>query len=218
VSSRQWLAPLTGVAFIVVIIIGIIVAGEPPDADQPAQEIVNHYVDNKDSVQAGVFLSAIAAALLLFFAGYLRKVLRAAEGETGTLPAVALAGATVMATAAGIDGMITFSLAETADNLEPGSVQALQALWDNDFLPFIIGAGVLLLASGISIVRHGALPRWLGWIAIVLGVLALTPIGFVAFLGGAIWILVTSVMLTMQARAATQPPPPGGPGTAAPAP
>jgi hypothetical protein len=216
--KRQWLVPLTGVAFIALVIIGFAVGGEPPDADQPAQEIVDHYVDNKDSVQAGVFLSAVAAAVFLFFAGYLRKVLRAAEGETGTLPAVALAGATVMATGAGIDAMISFTLAETADNIEPSAVQALQALWDNDFIPFIIGAGVFLLASGISIVRHGALPRLLGWIGIVLGVLTLTPIGFVGFLGGAAWVLVASVIMTLQARAATQPPPPAGPGTAAPAP
>jgi hypothetical protein len=63
----------------------------------------------------------------------LRKVLRAAEGEGGMLSAVALAGATVMAVGAAIDATISFTLAETADNIEPTAVQALQALWDNDF-------------------------------------------------------------------------------------
>ena len=71
---------MTGVAFIVVLIIGFIVGGEPPDVKNPPQEIVDHYVDNKDSVQIGVGLVVIAAALLLFFVGYLRKVLRAAAG------------------------------------------------------------------------------------------------------------------------------------------
>jgi hypothetical protein len=214
----EWLVPLTGVAFLAVLIIGFIVGGEPPDAKEPAQEIVDHYVDNKDSVQVGVLLEMIAAALLLFFAGYLRKVLRAAPGEGGMLPAVALAGATVMAAGAALDATLSFALAEAADDIEPASVEALQALWDNDWVPIALGAAVLLLASGLSIALYGSLPRWLGWIAILLGVVGLTPIGFVAFMGGGLWILVVSVLLTVRARALTQPPPPAGPGTAVPAP
>jgi hypothetical protein len=210
--------PLTGVAFVVVLIIGFLVGGEPPDVKNPPQEIVDHYVDNKDSVQFGVLFELIAAGLLLFFVGYLRKVLRAAPGEGGMLPAVALAGATVMAVGAAFDAAISFSLAEAADDIEPTSVQALQALWDNDWPPIALGAAVLLLSSGLSIALYGSLPRWLGWVAVLLGVVGFTPIGFVAFLGGGLWILVVSVLLTVQARALTQPPPPGGPGTAAPAP
>jgi hypothetical protein len=214
----EWLAPLTGVAFVVVLIIGFLVSGEPPDVKNPAQEIVDHYVDNKDSVQIGVGLELIAAALLLFFAGYLRKVLRATPGEGGMLPAVALAGATVMAAGAALDGTISFVLAESAGDIEPAAVQALQAIWDNDWPPIALGAAVLLLASGLSIALYGALPRWLGWVAILLGVIGLTPIGFVSFLGGGIWILIVSVLLTIQARALTQPPPPSAPDRAAPAP
>ena len=116
---REWLVPLTGVAFIVVAIIGFIVGGEPPDVDSPVQEIVDHYVDNKDSMQIGSALVVIGVAFFLFFAGYLRKVLRAAEGENGMLSAMVLAGATVMAVGAAIDATISFALADAADKIEP---------------------------------------------------------------------------------------------------
>ena len=76
----RW-APLTGVAFIVVAIIAFAIGGEPPEADQPVREIVSHYVDNKDSIQVSSALAALAGVLLVFFAGYLRKVLQAAEGS-----------------------------------------------------------------------------------------------------------------------------------------
>jgi hypothetical protein len=215
--NREWLAPLTGVAFVALAIIGFAVGGEPPGADDPVQEIVAHYVDNKDSVQIGAAMVGIAAALLIFFAGYLRKVLRAAEGEGGTLSAVVLVGATVMAVGAAIDGTISFALAEAADDVDPTAVQALQALWDNDFLPLAVGSTVFLLASGISIVRHAAMPKWLGWVAILFGIVSLTPAGFIGFLGGALWILVVSVMLTLRARPATPaaPTPPAPPTTPA---
>jgi hypothetical protein len=198
--GTEWLVPLTGVAFVVLVIVALVIGGEPPSADEPAQEIVDHYVDNKSSIQIGAFLSAVAGTLLLFFFGYVRKVLRAAEGEGGVLSLLVVVGAAIIALGAAIDGTISFAIAEAADDIEPASAQTLQALWDNDFLPFALGSQVLWFAAGISIVRHGALPKWLGWVAIVFGVASLTPIGFFAFLAGPVWILVVSIMLTMRAR------------------
>jgi hypothetical protein len=200
--SNEWLGPLTGVAFVVLVIISFIIVGEPPNADDPTEEIVNHYLDNKDSIQIGSFLGVIAGTLLVFFFGYVRKVLHAAEGDGGMLSLVAFAGAVIIALAAAIDGTILFAIAEAADDIDATQVQTLQALWDNDFLPFALGAQVLWFATGISIVRHGALPKWLGWVAIVFGVASLTPVGFFAFLAGAVWIVVVSIMLARRARGA----------------
>jgi hypothetical protein len=58
---------------------------------------------------------------------------------------------------------------------------------------------VLVFAAGAAAVRHGGLPKWLGWLGIVIGVVAFTPAGFIAFLAAGIWILIVSVLLT-QAR------------------
>ncbi len=207
-DNKMWLVPLTGVAFIVIAILSFVISGEPPDVkDNTPQEIVDHYVDNKDSVMIGAAVATFAGAVLVFFFGYVRKILRAAEGENGMLSLVAFAGAVIGATGIAIDSMISFVLAEAADDIDPIAVQSLQALWDNDFLPIALGITLMLSASGLSIVRHGALPKWLGWIAIVLAVVSVTPVGFVAFPGMALWILIVSVMLTLRARA--QAPPPG---------
>jgi hypothetical protein len=197
--SANRIAPLTGLAFFVLAIIGFIVGGEPPDpTDDSVEEIVEFYVDNEGSQMAGAVIIAIAGTLFVFFAGYLRKLLRMAEGE-GFLSAVAFGGAVIFALGIALDSTLTFALAETADDIEPDAVQALSALWNNDFVPFGMGIQIFLLATGISVVRHGALPAWLGWIAIVLAVLAVTPIGFIAFLGAGLWVAVTSGMLTMRA-------------------
>ena len=85
-------------------------------------------------------------------------------------------------------------------------MQALQALWDNDFLPILFGIVLLLIGAGLSVVRFGGLPKWLGWVAIVLAVAGATPIGFVAFLGGALWVLIVSILLSVRARGASAPP------------
>lgn len=204
-GNKDWLGPLTGVVFLALVIAGFAIGGEPTGADEPANEIVDFYVDNKDSVAIGALLAGVGAAFLVFFAGNLRKALRAAEGEGGVLSAVTLVGAAIMAVGIGIDTTISFALSERADDIDPVAVQALQALWDNDFIPIAIGTIVFLLSAGISIVRHGALPKWLGWVAIVLGVIGMTPVGFAAFIGGGIWILIVSVLLTVRARTPAAP-------------
>jgi hypothetical protein len=198
--SNEWLVPLTGVAFVVFVIVGFAIGGEPPGADEGAEEVVEFYADNKDSVQFGAALAAIGGTFLVFFFGYLRKVLRAAEGGGGMLSLVAFVGAVIFATGIAIDTMLSFAMAEAADDVEPGAVLALQTLWDNDFMPLALGVQVLLLASGISIARHGALPKWLGWVAIAFGVIAITPIGFVSFMAAGIWVLVVSILLAVRAR------------------
>jgi hypothetical protein len=212
-NDRSWLAPLTGVLFLVVAIVSFIVSGEPPDpTEDSTQEIVEFYVDDDSAQMFGAALEGFAAVLFVFFAGTLRRTLRDAEGPGGTLSAVAFAGAIIFAIGLAIDGTLTFTLAETAEDIDPVAVQAISALWHNDFLPFAVGTMTFLLATGISLVRHGALPRWLGWIAILLAITAITPIGFAAFLGAAILVAIFSVILTMRARAGGgtgySPPPP----------
>jgi hypothetical protein len=82
-------------------------------------------------------------------------------------------------------------------------VQSLQTLWDNDFVPIALGILLFLWATGLSVLRTGALPKWIGWIMILLGVVALTPIGFASFIGTAVLILVISSLLAVRARSVT---------------
>ncbi|MDQ3631524.1 MAG: hypothetical protein M3417_09730 [Actinomycetota bacterium] len=200
--SKEWLVPLTGVAFVLVGIIGFSITGEPTSADEPVREIVDFYVDKKDSVQITAIAQVVAGLLLIFFGAYLRKVLRAAAPEEEILPLVAFIGLVIVAVGFAIDGTIFFALAETADDIDPVAVQALQALWDNDFLPGQLGVLAFLLATGISAIRSGALPKWLGWVMILLVIVGVTPIGFVAAIGAAILVLVLSIMLSLRARSA----------------
>jgi hypothetical protein len=199
--SNQWLLPLAGVGFVVLGIVSFIVQGEPKDADHPVNEIVDFYLDNKDAIIVGQLIGIIAGLLLIVFGAYLAKVLRAADERIWVLPLLPLIGFVVMDIGFAIDGTILIALAEAADDIEPTSVQTLQALWDNDFLPIALGILIFLFSFGISVVRSGVLPKWLGWVAIVLGIVGLIPpIGFAAFIGTALIILIVSILLSVRAR------------------
>ena len=118
-DRNEWLIPLTGVVFLVLAIVTIAIGGEPPEAKEGAQKVVKHYVDNKDEIQISALLSTLAGVALIFFFGYLRKVLRAAEGENGMLSLVAFVGGAILATGIAIDSMIAFALAEQAETSNP---------------------------------------------------------------------------------------------------
>jgi hypothetical protein len=207
-SSKEWLVPLTGIAFFILLVVSFIVIGEPKDANHPPTEIANWYLDNKDSIEIGALVGVVAGAFLIFFGAYLRKVLVAAEGAGAMLPILVVIGLSIVAVGGAIDNMLLFATAEAADDIPPTSVQTIQAIWDNDFLPLFLGVLVFNWAAGISVLRSGALPKWMGWAAILFGVVSLAgPIGFFGAMGAALWIIVASVILSLRAR---------GPASAAP--
>jgi hypothetical protein len=200
---KEALVPLTGIAFLVIVIVGFAVGGEPPDAGSGADEIVDFYLDNKDSVQFGAVLTALAGVLLVFFTNHLRRLF--AEAGSATVSATVLVGGAIVAIGAAFDATLIFATAEAAEDIEPASVQTLQALWDNDWIPIAMGVLVFLISVGIATLRTGALPVWLGWVALALAVVGLTPIGFAAFLGAALWIAVVSILLALRGRAPATP-------------
>jgi hypothetical protein len=201
--SNEWLVPLTGILFAVLLIISFIVQGSPKGADHSANEVKQWYLDNKDAAELSAFIGAVAAGVLIFYGGYLRKVFAGAGPMLAVLP---LIGLTVVAVGGTIDGFILFATAERAKDLPPESVRTLQALWDNDFLPLFLGALVFNWAVGFAVLRSDVLPKWLGWWGIAFGVISLAgPLGFVGSLGAALWIIISSIVLSMRARSTPAP-------------
>ena len=198
-GAARW-APLTGVVFVVLVVVAFAIGGETPDADESTQEVVSFYTDHDSGQMVSAAFLAWSSLFLLFFAGYMRALLREGE-ETGILSAVSFAGAIVLAVGMLAFGGFTFTLGDVADKLDPAALQALNALNSDFFFPVAIGTGTFMIATGLALVRRPELPAWLAWVAIVIGIVAITPIGFFGFLLMMLWVLVVSVMLTLRARA-----------------
>ncbi|HEY7267133.1 MAG TPA: hypothetical protein VH501_05525 [Solirubrobacterales bacterium] len=207
-NSREWLVPLLGIASIVLLVVSFVVQGSPTSADHPPSEVQQWYQDNKNAAEISAFIGVVAAAGLIFFGAYLRKVLEAAEGPGSMLPILVVIGVSIVAVGGAIDGMLLFAAAEAADDIPGPEIQTIQAIWDNDFLPFFLGSLVFLWSAGLSVLRSGVLPKWLGWFAIVFGVISLAgPLGFIGALGAGVWIIIVSIMLSMRARRPAAAPP-----------
>jgi hypothetical protein len=200
------IGPLTGILFVVLVIVAFVVSGETPDTNDSPSKIVDFYLDNDNSQQLASAVLALGCVALIFFLGTLRRALRAAPGDEGGLSTVALLGGLVIAVGASIFAGIGFTLGDAADELPPGAILTLNALNSDMFFTVAVGTAVFNLALALAVLRHGGLPRPLGWVALVFGILGLTPLGFFAFLATGIVIVWASVVLAMRADTATGSP------------
>jgi hypothetical protein len=208
-STAERLAPLAGLVFVATFVVGFAIGGGTPDSTDHTGKVVRYWLDHRDRQIAASLVLGIGTLFLIWYAGSLRARLRVAEGGTGRLAAVAFGGALVMAV--GIDLLVamSFAAADTAKDVPPSVTQTLSVLSNDVFIPLSVGSAALFLAAGLVTVRTRALPGWLGWVAIVVGVASVTPVGFFGVLVGVVWIAITSVLLYLRPLdAAGAPPPP----------
>jgi hypothetical protein len=186
------------------VVIAFIISGETPDTGDSPQKILSFYNDNDSEQMFSSALLAWGTVFFLFFLGVLRSTLRAAEAGIARLSTVAFGGGIVLALGMLSFAGFTFTLADAADHLTPDAAQALNALNSDFFFPVAAGLGTLMIATGIVSIRARAFPAWLAWPALVIGIAAVTPIGFFAFLLFGLWTLAASVVL-WRAPATTTP-------------
>ena len=141
----------------------------------------------------------IAAVLLVLFAIQLWEVLRGDGPGTAAFPLAAFGGALIASTGLLLGAVVHFALVQAADQQFATAAQTLNVLDNNDFFAIVGGLSPLFVAAGIATVRQPVLPRWLGWAAIVIGILCLAgPIGFAGALLGLVWIAVVAIIMVVR--------------------
>jgi hypothetical protein len=203
---------LAGLAFFALTLIGFAVGGETPGIGDSPQEVVNFYRDHHDAQMWATFLVAFGTPFLGIFVAHLWAMLRAAGAPWAWTTLVAIGGSVAIAGFLLLAG-VHLSITEAADkNYSPQSLRALHAL-DNDlFFPAAGGVALMMIGAGVSLMRSALLPRWLGIVALVIGILGFTPAGFFAFLAAGLWIAIVSVVgfrVLSRGAAAAAPPSPG---------
>ena len=147
--------------------------------------------------------------LALFFAAALRSYLRARTDGDG-LGALGLAGMAVLAASGAVAAGITFAAADVPGKISPAAEQALNVLQNDVFFGILVGTGVFLIAHGLAILTivPAPFPRWLGWAALLFGLVAVTPIGWITLIFALpLWTLIVSVLMLRRPEAGTAPVP-----------
>jgi hypothetical protein len=198
-------ASLTGILFVVLLVVGFTVGGDSPSADNLG-EIAKFWKtdDSKQMIAAG--LVALSTVPLIIYAGCLRSALRGAEGPSGGWSSVVFGSLVVTAATVIAAAAIHFAIADNADDLTVVQIQTLNAIDESGFFLFGIGIAMTLFTFGIAALRTKAFPTWLAVISLIVGIVGLTPAGFIGFALSGVWFIVISIMLVQRGSNAAAPP------------
>ncbi|MFI6439817.1 hypothetical protein [Streptomyces sp. NPDC050759] len=199
-------APLTGLVAVVFTVVGLLLFGDTPAYDAPGRQVRFYYSDHQGQLGVGLYFLVVASVLFVFFAAYLARLVRDITPGDGWLHHVVFSGGVLVAVGFLVGASLTFALLDLSDksSASPQALQALNAVNEDFFIPFVGGMGLMLLATGLATVRapDSPLPRWLAWAAVVVGVLVFIPwVGFFAFIVAGVWVAVVSVLLARRTLA-----------------
>jgi hypothetical protein len=197
---RDWArwAPVTGVVFAVLFVVAIVAGPNTPDSDASAQDAVSSFVSHRTHDRVSLFLIAYASVFAVFFAAALRSYLKARSDGDGLIT-LGYSGMIIFVVGAFTLVGMEFAATDAPAKISPAAEQALNVLQNDVFFALLVGAGIFLIGNGLAIVTSAALPKWLGWVAVPLAVIAVTPLGWlVAIFALPIWALIVSVLMLMR--------------------
>ena len=219
-KSMNWerYAGATGIGFVALWIVAILVMGSPANYGDSGSSIVTWLQENRRELLVGTILQGAAGiAYLWYLAALAAKVRETGEARLGAT--LFGAGLTVAAISS-VAGLTTASLAYGIEqNADAAVVKTLYSL--TLAAPVMIGwaAAAMALATAIATLRSGVFPSWFGWLSLagaawfVLGAMSWARDGFFAVDGGATmvglivflaWTLLGSALLVQHASA-TEP-------------
>jgi hypothetical protein len=198
-DNRVWnvVGAFTGVIFVVLVVIGMAIAGDPDvEPSDSSVEIARAFVDRSDDVTLGS-LVAIAGILFFFpFIAFLRSQLQKAEGEVGWLTSTAYGGGLVTAATLLVFQILGLASTSVSADADPVVAKVLVTIQWNSIWVFAPPMIALTLSSSIIFIRFSALPKWLGWLGFLVSITLFMP--WVGMFVTLIWILLVSLTMTYQ--------------------
>jgi hypothetical protein len=192
-DSLRRLAPLTGIVFAALLVVTF-TTPSTPDVHDTGVQVINHYQEHHGAHLLGDICGGIAVVFFLFFITSLRSFFKDKEGADG-LSMAAFAGGILIAVGGGLFTSLDVALIDARHDISPQAAQALNVLSNDIFFPFEIGLIVFALSIGLAIIASGALPKWLGWVMVAIGVVAFTPVGFFGFFVVLLWAAIVAILI-----------------------
>jgi hypothetical protein len=222
-ASSAWerYAWVAGIVFVVALVAETVVSAGVGGVNQndTAAKIASALYDNRGRLLVIAYLSVIYAAMFPIYLSRLSGLLRTDTARPRFLGTLVLAGGLLFiamhaVSDIGITGLLGAKLAAYGAQHDHGLSYALYLMtFAIDSVGDVFGS-LFAIAAGVLVIESGVLPRWLGWISILAGImfflqgfglggviatfgLVLDLIGFVLL---PLFVLVSSVVLLTRER------------------
>ncbi len=204
---ERW-SPLTGLLAVAGMVIAFALVGSAPGSNDSDAKITSYFTSDSHQTKSivGFFVFLAGILLLLVFFSVLRTSLVAAEDGAGRLGALAF-GSGVASAVLWLGAVIFFTgPALTADDaksfhLDPNTFRLMSDTGYEFWVSAVITGALVVWATSTVALRTGLLPRWLGWLGILVGIIQLFAIFFFPVFLYWGWILVVAILLLLRPAA-----------------
>ena len=216
-TSRAWerYAWAAGIVYVIALLAEIVVAlGVGLTQNDSAAKIASGLHEHRERLLVIAYLSVVYATAFLIYLCSLHNLLLRDTDRPRILGSLVLVGGVLFialhaVSDIGITGLLGAKLASFGSQHDPGIPYTLYLVtFALDSVGEVFGS-LFAVAAGLLVIRSGVLPRWLGWVSILVGGLfffqafglggviasfglVLEIIGFVLFL---LFVIVSSVIL-----------------------
>jgi hypothetical protein len=160
---------------VILSVIGFVIHGYPAMGASGKELARWATTTNQQQFTIGIYLEALGTMLFLPFAAWLWSVAREAEGGSGWLSTTAF-GAAVLYVGSIIDNGVWWALLDAGRRgTNPQTLAAIRDIAQHIFDTSLLFGGVFLFLIGYVLFNTRALPRWVGAVTAVLGLVLLIP-------------------------------------------
>jgi hypothetical protein len=155
-----------GLAFVVLVLLGKFLPGNPPSVDKSANEITSYFADGRTSILVGALMLSAAAGLIIWFSAAFAEAMRERD-ERSDLHMALLAGSVLVGGAIFVNAAVNAATAYGIDGRD-AAMTLMMYQW-SAVLTTMIGfaAALPLAAAGVGVLRTRLMPNWLGYLALL---------------------------------------------------
>ncbi len=194
-----WIGLLALISFVVGF--GVLNGNQPSENASGATDVA--WMNSHSTMRwAQIYVIALALTLVLVFVAQLRRILHDATNGRQVWPDLVFAAGLIFVAAELASGGVNATVfIIAAHNHDYAIAHLANFVGQNSEIAMIYGLALLTLTTGIAILSGSTLPRWIGIVSVIIGIVCvLGPIGFFGVLAAALWLPVLGFVVAAKLK------------------
>ena len=176
-DETRWerIGAAAGIAFAVLLIVAILMTGQPPHIDASTAKILKFVEDHRKAALTSSMLNGVAVLAFIWFLGHLRHVLQRAEGGVEALSPIVFGSGILASAFAMMVTLLQTTMVFAVHTSEVASNAGLvRMLWFVNWVAFAaiaLCAGLFAAVTGLAMVRKELVSPVVGYVGLASTVL-----------------------------------------------